>query len=113
MPWLRPEELNKPSEPPPFSALAGAAGYMAYRLPLLSGLRLSLPVQVALASIVFFGHQMGSFIGVWLAGYLYDTTGSYLGAFSVSIGLGVLAALVNLPVNETPLAQRKPAAAAA
>ena len=66
-----------------------------------------------LASIVFFGHQMGSFIGVWLAGYLYDTTGSYLGAFSVSIGLGVLAALVNLPVNETPLAQRKPAAAAA
>jgi MFS family permease len=66
-----------------------------------------------LASIVFFGHQLGSFTGVWLAGYLYDTTGSYLGAFSVSIGLGVLAALINLPVNETPLAQRKPAAAAA
>jgi MFS family permease len=66
-----------------------------------------------LASIVFFGHQLGSFTGVWLAGYLYDTTGSYLGAFSVSIGLGVLAALINLPVNETPLAQRKPAPAAA
>src|SRR3954471_22851969 len=37
-----------------------------------------------LASIVFFGHQIGSFIGVWLAGHLYDTTGSHLGAFGSS-----------------------------
>jgi MFS family permease len=66
-----------------------------------------------LASIVFFGHQIGSFIGVWLAGYLYDTTGSYTGVLTVSIGLGVFAAIVNLPVNETPLAERKAAAAAA
>jgi MFS family permease len=66
-----------------------------------------------LASIVFFGHQIGSFVGVWLAGYLYDTTGSYQGAFLASIGLGIFAALVNLPVNEKPLAERKLAAAAA
>ena len=59
-----------------------------------------------LASIVFFGHQIGSFVGVWGAGYLYDTTGSYSGAFIASIGLGVFAALVNLPVNEKPLAER-------
>jgi MFS family permease len=65
-----------------------------------------------LASIVFFGHQIGSFIGVWLAGYLYDTTGSYSGAFMASIGLGVFAALVNLPVNERPLAERRAAVAA-
>ena len=60
-----------------------------------------------LASIVFFGHQIGSFVGVWLAGYLYDTTGSYQGAFLASIGLGVFAASVNLPVNEQPLAERQ------
>jgi MFS family permease len=66
-----------------------------------------------LASIVFFGHQIGSFIGVWLAGYLYDTTGSYNGAFFASIGLGLFAAIINLPVNEKPLAERKPALAGA
>jgi MFS family permease len=66
-----------------------------------------------LASIVFFGHQIGSFVGVWLAGYLYDHTGSYSGAFIASIGLGVFAAIVNLPVNEKPLAERKHAAAVA
>ena len=64
-----------------------------------------------LASIVFFGHQIGSFVGVWLAGYLYDTTGSYSGAFMASIALGVFAALVNLPVNEKPLVERRAAAA--
>ena len=66
-----------------------------------------------LAGVVFFGHQIGSFIGVWLAGYLYDQTGSYNGAFVISVGLGVFAALVNLPVNEKPLAERQPATAVA
>jgi MFS family permease len=66
-----------------------------------------------LAGVVFFGHQIGSFIGVWLAGWMYDQTGSYHGAFVLSVGLGVFAALVNLPVTEKPLAERRPAAAAA
>ena len=66
-----------------------------------------------LAGVVFLGHQIGSFIGVWLAGWLYDRTGSYQVALTAAIGLGVFAAIVNLPVNETPLTQRKAAPAAA
>jgi MFS family permease len=85
-------------------------------VPLTNGLVsqiFGLRYAAMLAGIVFFGHQIGSFIGVWLAGYLYDTTGSYVGALVASIGLGVFAALVNLPVNEKPIAERKAAAAAA
>jgi MFS family permease len=85
-------------------------------VPLTNGLVgqiFGLRYAAMLAAIVFFGHQLGSFIGVWLAGYLYDTTGSYSGALMVSMGLGAFAALVNLPVNEKPLAERRAVAAAA
>jgi MFS family permease len=84
-------------------------------VPLTNGLVaqiFGLRYAAMLASIVFFGHQIGSFVGVWLAGYLYDTTGTYNGAFLVSMGLGVFAALVNLPVNEKPLTERRAAALA-
>lgn len=64
-----------------------------------------------LGAIVFFGHQIGSFVGVWLAGYLYDRTGTYTAVLAVSVGLGAFAALVNMPVNEKPLAQRRAAVA--
>ncbi|MDH4189629.1 MAG: MFS transporter [Betaproteobacteria bacterium] len=66
-----------------------------------------------LAAIVFVGHQIGSFIGVWLAGYVYDRVGSYAPAFWISVGLSVFAAIVNLPVNERPLAMRRSAVGAA
>jgi MFS family permease len=83
-------------------------------VPLTNGLVaqiFGLRYAAMLASIVFFGHQIGSFVGVWLAGYLYDTTGSYNGVFLVAMALGVFAALVNLPVNEKPLAERRVAVA--
>lgn len=64
-----------------------------------------------LSGFVFFSHQVGSFLGVWLGGYLYDRSGSYDIAWYLSIALGILAALVNLPVRETPLS--RPTAAAA
>jgi MFS family permease len=53
-----------------------------------------------LSGFVFFSHQIGSFMGVWLGGYLYDRTGSYDVVWYIAIALGVLAALVNLPVKE-------------
>jgi len=56
-----------------------------------------------LGGFVFFSHQIGSFMGVWLGGYLYDRTGSYDIVWVIAIALGVAAALINLPVRETPI----------
>lgn len=61
-----------------------------------------------LGGFVFFSHQIGSFLGVWLGGYLYDRTGSYDIVWYIAIALGVLAALVNLPVREAPIARAQP-----
>lgn len=58
-----------------------------------------------LGGFVFFSHQIGSFLGVWLGGYLYDTTGSYDVVWYIAIGLGVAAALINLPVREAAIAR--------
>jgi len=63
-----------------------------------------------LGGFIFFSHQIGSFLGVWLGGYLYDRTGSYDIVWYLSIALGIFAALVNLPVRETPIV-RTPAPA--
>jgi predicted MFS family arabinose efflux permease len=60
-----------------------------------------------LGGFVFFSHQIGSFMGVWLGGYLYDKTGSYDIVWYIAIALGVFAALVNLPVKEAAI-QRRP-----
>ncbi len=63
-----------------------------------------------LGGTVFLSHQLGSFLGVWLGGWLYDRQGSYDGVWGLCIALGVLAALLNLPVHETPLARPQAAA---
>ena len=56
-----------------------------------------------LGGFVFLSHQVGSFLGVWLGGKLYDTTGSYDVVWWIAVGLGIFAALVNLPVRETAI----------
>ena len=53
-----------------------------------------------LGGFVFLSHQIGSFMGVWLGGKLYDTTGSYDVVWYLTIALGVFAAVVNLPIKE-------------
>jgi predicted MFS family arabinose efflux permease len=64
-----------------------------------------------LSGFVFFSHQIGSFLGVWLGGVLYDRTGSYDVVWYIAIGLGVMAALVNLPVKEVAIYRPMPAGA--
>ncbi|MBX3657992.1 MAG: MFS transporter [Ramlibacter sp.] len=66
-----------------------------------------------LGGFVFFSHQIGSFMGVWLGGYLYDKTGSYDIVWYIAIALGVFAALVNLPVKESAIQRGLPQAAGA
>ncbi|WP_319772603.1 MFS transporter [Breoghania sp.] len=53
-----------------------------------------------LFGFVFFGHQLGAFLGIWLAGYVFDTTGSYDLIWTVCIGMGFVAALAHLPIND-------------
>jgi MFS family permease len=67
-----------------------------------------------LAGFVFLAHQVGSFMGAWLGGKLYDTTGSYDVVWWIAVALGLFAALINLPVRESAIARHPvPAAAAA
>lgn len=56
-----------------------------------------------LYGLVFLSHQIGSFIGIWLGGRLYDLTGTYDAVWWVGIGVGLLSALVHLPIRERPL----------
>ena len=66
-----------------------------------------------LSGLVFFSHQIGSFLGVWLGGRLFDSTGSYDIVWLICIALGVVAALLNLPIQESSLESRRTAAATA
>lgn len=61
-----------------------------------------------LGGFMFFSHQIGSFLGVWLGGVLYDRTGSYNIVWYITIALGVFAGLVNLPVKEAPIQRAAP-----
>ncbi len=60
-----------------------------------------------LAGFVFFSHQLGSVLGVWLGGYLFTLEGSYDTVWIITIVLGVAAGLVNLPIKEAPVARQQ------
>ena len=58
-----------------------------------------------LGGFVFLSHQVGSFLGVWMGGLLYDATGGYDVVWWIAVALGVFAALANVPVREAPIAR--------
>jgi cyanate permease len=77
-------------------------------VPVTSGLIahiLGVKYLATLTGIAFLFHQVGSFLGVWIAGYLFDVTGSYQLMWVLTIALGILAGLINLPINERPVAR--------
>ena len=75
-------------------------------VPLTSGIVaqvFGLRFMATLFGFVFLSHQLGSFMGVWLGGYLYDRTGSYDMVWWTGVALSVVAALLHVPINERPL----------
>lgn len=63
-----------------------------------------------LSGFVFFSHQLGSFLGAWMGGYLYTKNGNYDAVWLVVISLGVFAAFINLPIDETAIGRDSAAA---
>ena len=99
-----------------FTAL-GFAAIMGFlwlgTVPLTSGLvgqMFGIRYLSTLYGIVFLSHQIGSFFGAWAAGYMFDRFGNYDSAWIASIALGVLGMLVNLPINDRPVARLEKAA---
>ena len=81
-------------------------------VPLTSGLIAyiyGLRYMGTLYGIIFFSHQLGSFLGVWLGGRMYDAYGDYTAVWWVGVAVGAFSAIVHLPVNEKPIAERSAA----
>ncbi|NNE89413.1 MAG: MFS transporter [Silicimonas sp.] len=74
-------------------------------VPLTSGLVAhiyGLRYMGTLYGFVFFSHQLGSFLGVWLGGRMYDLTGDYTAVWWIGVGVGAFSAIVHLPIREEP-----------
>ena len=86
---------------------AGAMGILwLSTIPLTTGIVaqvFGVRYMATLFGVVFFSHQVGSFLGVWLGGWIYDATGSYDPIWWAGVALGLMAAIVHLPINERPL----------
>lgn len=93
-----------------FSAVMGSLWLAT--VPLTSGLIAhiyGLRYMGTLYGIVFFSHQLGSFLGVWLGGRMYDAYGDYTMVWWFGVGVGALSAVVHLPVRENRAPNMAPA----
>ncbi len=94
-----------------FSVLMGSLWLAT--VPLTSGLVAhiyGLRYMGTLYGIVFFSHQLGSFVGVWLGGRMYDVTGDYTMVWWIGVAVGAFSAIVHLPIRERPMDLRPIAA---
>jgi predicted MFS family arabinose efflux permease len=101
--------LLLPPTPVTVLVLCGMLGLLwLATIPLTSGLVATFfgtTWMSMLFGIVFLSHQVGAFLGVWMAGLLFDATKSYNMIWWISIGLGLLSALLNWPIKEGPVAR--------
>ena len=77
-------------------------------LPLVSGIIVDVfgvRYMAMLFGVVYFSHQLGAFTGIWLGGYIFDTTGSYDAIWLIAILLGVATAIIHLPIDDRPVAR--------
>lgn len=99
--------LMAPKTPVVILCFAAAMGILwLATVPLTTGIIaqvFGIRYMATLFGIVFLSHQIGSFIGVWLGGVLFDRTGSYDGMWWAGVALGLLAAAIHMPINEKPL----------
>ncbi|MBI3043216.1 MAG: MFS transporter [Betaproteobacteria bacterium] len=99
--------LSMPLTPLSVYLFSSAIGFLWLgTVPVTSGLIaqvFGVKYLATLTGIAFLFHQVGSFFGVWIAGYLFDATGSYRLMWLLTIALGVLAGLINLPINDSQI----------
>ena len=106
-----------PLTPPVLYVFAAGMGLLWLgTVPLTNGLIgqiYGLRYTATLYGLVFLGHQIGSFIGVWLGGWTFERTGSYDLVWWLGIGLALAAAALSWPIDERPIAPRAAGAARA
>ena len=66
--------------------------------------------MATLFGFAFFSHQVGGFLGVWLGGFVFERTGSYNLVWWLSVVLGIVSAMINLPIVEKPVERLAPIA---
>ena len=107
--------LVLPITPLTVMALSGLLGLVwLSTVPLTSGLVATFfgPAWMTmLYGVVFLSHQIGSFLGVWLGGLVYDTTKSYDTMWWISIALGLFAAAIHWPIREIAVVREQPGVA--
>ena len=101
--------ITTPASPAAILIFSGVIGLLWLgTVPLTSGIVAQIfgtRYMATLYGVVFLSHQVGSFLGVWLGGRLFDATGSYQTIWWISVGLGLAAAGVHAAINDTPVAR--------